>query len=121
MEAWQRSRRKAGAEGERSVDLYLRQSSSARALSPAATWPLIELARFAAFDQAQLEKLEVLLQLRGDRLRRGPALTDEEVARVPGKPRRLDALEGVSALVERVERPPAACRFEQFEQGHRRV
>src|SRR6185503_6373675 len=72
-----------------------------------AVQPYVELARLAAFEQPQAHELEVFLQLSRHRFGRRPPAADEEVARVPGKARGLDALEGVGTLVERIHGAPA--------------
>src|SRR5439155_9428511 len=67
-----------------------------------AVQPHVVLAWLAAFEKAQLEELEVLLQRSRDRgLGLGRRRIAQEVARIPGKPRVLQARESSGALEQR--------------------
>src|SRR5437879_13072096 len=81
----------------------------------------VVLARRAAFQKPQLDELEVLLQRGRHRLGLRSARADQEIARVPSQAGVLDALEGVGALEQRIDRAAAARGFEQLEQRDFRV
>src|SRR5688572_31146308 len=83
--------------------------------------PDIALARLAALEQAQLDELEVLLQLAWHRFRDGGAAAQQEVARIPGEASVLHSFESIGALEQRIDRALAAPGLEQLEQRNFRV